>query len=266
VREDFLEEPEASKVQTLPELNKLFWAWLEVDYQQRVHSSTGVAPLTRWRDHIGNFLRQVAEKELLELFLWQVSRKVNRVGLVSVQGIDFEVDAMLHNRQVEVRYNPFDLSGVHIYYQGRFFQKARPAKISRWNLAAKAKVLPPAPTSPTGIKPLEQLAAQHHTQKQQHAQQLVGAKAQTEPQLLTLPQFIHAVASALGKKADTFHPRELEAMQTFFANYQPLRADEVGIAMGKAVLAHGATPQHIDVYLEAIKSVHLKWQNQEKKS
>jgi putative transposase len=239
---------------------------LEVDYQQRVHSSTGVAPLTRWRDHIGNFLRTVGEKELLELFLWQVNRTVNKVGLVSVQGLEFEVESMLHNKKVEVRYNPFDLAAVHIYYQGRFFQKALPAKISRWNLAAKAKSAPPSPATPTGIKPLAQLAEQHHTQKQQHAQQLVGAKAQTEPQLLTLPELIHAIASALGKKADAFHPREIEAMQTFFATYQPLRAETVGIAMAKAVLAHGTTPQHIDVYLEAIKTVHLKWQNQENKS
>jgi len=265
VREDFFEEPEISKIQTLPEINKLFWAWLEVDYQQRVHSSIGVAPLQRWRDHIGNYLRTVGEKELVELFLWQVNRTVNKVGLVSVQGIEFEVETMLHNRKVEVRYNPFDLSCVHVYYQGRFFQKARPAKISRWNLAAKANVSPPPPTVSTGIKPLQQLAVQHHTQKQQHAQQLVGASAQAPEQNLTLPQFIHAVASALGKKADAFHPRELEAIQTFFATYQPLRVDEVGIAIAKAVLAHGARPQHIDVYLEAIKSVHLKWQNQENK-
>lgn len=266
VRENFLDEPEISKIQTLPELNKLFWAWLEVDYQQRVHSTTGLAPLQRWRDHIGNYLRTIGEKELLELFLWQVNRTVNKVGLVSVQGLEFEVEPMLHNRKVEVRYNPFDLSAVHIYYQGRFFQKALPAKISRWNLAAKAKTTSTPPATPTGVKPLQQLATQHHTQKQQHVRQLVGAKAPAPQPVLTLPEFIHAIASALDKKADAFHPRELEAMQTFFATYQPLRADEVGIAMAKAVLSYGHAPQHIDVYLEAIKAVHLKWQHQEKKS
>jgi hypothetical protein len=155
MRENFLDEPEISNVQTLPELNKLFWAWLEVDYQQRLHSRTGMAPLARWRDHIGNYLRTVGEKELIELFLWQVSRMVNKVGLVSVQGIEFEVDSLLHNKKVEVRYNPFDLSAVHIYYKGRFFQKALPAKISRWNLAAKAKSVPPSSRliSRCGLKP-----------------------------------------------------------------------------------------------------------------
>jgi len=222
--------------------------------------------IQRWRDQIGNFLRQVGEKELVELFLWQVNRKVNNVGLVSVQGLEFEVNAMLHNRQVEVRYNPFDLTAVHIYYQGRFFQKAVPAKISRWNLAAKAKTTSPPPATPTGVKPLQQLAAQHHTQKQQHVQQLVGAAACTEEPSLTLPQFIHLIASALGKNAEAFHPREIDAVKTFFATHQPLQADEVGIAMAKAVLTYGATPQHIDVYLDAIKAVHLKWQSQEKKS
>jgi len=269
VRENFLEEPEIGKVQTLPELNKLFWAWLEVDYQQRTHSSTDAAPLQRWRDHIGNYLHTVGEKELLELFLWQVNRMVNKVGLVSVQGIEFEVESMLHNKKVEVRYNPFDLAAVHIYYQGRFFQKARPAKISRWNLAAKAqsRSTPPAvPIPSSGIKPLAQLAQQHHAEKQQHVKELLGTKVGAEEKNLTLPEFIHAIASALGKKADAFHPREIEAMQTFFATYQPLRADEVGIAMGKAVLTHGSHAQHIAVYLEVIQTVHRKWQPQENKS
>ncbi|MDZ7369518.1 MAG: AAA family ATPase [candidate division KSB1 bacterium] len=41
--------------------------------------------------------------------------------MVSVEGLDFEVDGMLKQRQVEARSNPFDLSWIHIYYQGRFF-------------------------------------------------------------------------------------------------------------------------------------------------
>ncbi|MDZ7359386.1 MAG: transposase family protein [candidate division KSB1 bacterium] len=180
---------------------------------------------------------------------------------LGIRKISCQLDPPLHNRKVEVRYNPFGLSCVHIYYQGRFFQKARPAKISRWNFAAKARTTSTPPATPTGIKPLQQLATQHHAQKQEHAQQLVGVTARADEQTLTLPQFIHAIASALGKKAEAFHPREIEAMQTFFATYQPLRAGTVGIAMAKAVLAHGSQAQHIDVYLEAIKAGHLKWQN-----
>ena len=183
MRDNFLAEPEIAKVQTLPELNRLFWAWLEADYHQRQHSSIpqGGTPLARWRDHIGNFLRTVAEKELTELFLWQIERTVSKVGLVMVDGIEFEVEAILKLKKVEVRYNPFDLSGVHVYHAGHFVQVAKPAKISRWNTAAKVgNTLPAAPTLTTGIKPLKQLEQQHRAQKQEQAKELVGKSAKPD--------------------------------------------------------------------------------------
>jgi transposase InsO family protein len=267
VRSDFLSEPEITQTQTLPELNKLFWAWLEVDYHGREHNSTGLPPLKRWRDNIDKFLRTVDEKELTELFLWQVTRTVSKVGLVMVQGIEFEVEAIFKNKKVEVRFNPFDLSCMHVYYAGRFVQKAKPAKISRWNTATKAnQKAPMSPQVTTGIKPLKQLEQQHRSQKQQHAKELVGqppaVRENDEP--LTLPQFIHMMATMLKKKPDAFHPREVEAMQSFWGAYQPLTTECIGIAVAKAVLNHGCE-QHIDVYLEAIKTLHLK-ANRENKS
>jgi transposase InsO family protein len=265
VRDNFLAEPEIANVQTLPELNRLLWAWLEADYHQRQHSSTEMAPLARWRDHIGNFLRTVAEKELTELFLWQLDRTVSKVGLVMVDGIEFEVDAILKLKKVEVRYNPFDLSAVHVYHAGHFVQVAKPAKISRWNTAAKVGQTPPvAAISSTGIKPLKQLEQQHRAQKQEQAKELVGKSAKPDIPAtagLTLPQFIHTMATARDKKPDALHAREVEALQNFFNTYQPLTAECVSIAMAKAILKHGRE-QHVDVYLDAVKNLHLKWQQE----
>jgi transposase InsO family protein len=262
VREDFLAEPEIQKVQTLHELNKLFWGWLEVAYHQRVHSSTNATPLERWQQHLGHYLRSVEEKELIELFLWQVKRKVNNVGLVSVDGLDFEVDGMLKQRQVEVRYNPFDLSWINIYYQGRFFQKAYPFKLGRWSTAAKSQPPPPEKPSPTGIKPLAQLAKQHSEQKQAQAQKLVGATSSSpRPESpFTVAMFIHQVATSLGKAPEALHAREVERLQDFWKIHQPLSADTVGLAMAKAILTHG-NRQHLEVYLDAIKTLQLKWRN-----
>jgi transposase InsO family protein len=262
VREDFLAEPEVQKVQTLPELNRLFWGWLEVAYHQRVHSSTNATPLERWQQHLGHYLRSVEEKELIELFLWHVNRKVNNVGLVSVDGLDFEVEGMLKGRHVEVRYNPFDLSWIHIYYQDRFFQKAYPFKLGRWSSAAKSQPPPPDKPSPTGIKPLEQLAQKHREQKQQQAQKLVGATSSSPlpESSFTVAMFIHQVATSLGKAPEALHAREVERLQDFWKIHQPLSADTVGIAMAKAILAHG-NQQHLEVYLDAVKALQLKWRN-----
>jgi transposase InsO family protein len=263
VREDFLAEPEMQKVQTLHELNKLFWGWLEVAYHQRLHSSTNATPLERWQQHLGHYLRMVEEKELIELFLWQVNRKVSNVGLVSVDGLDFEVDGLLKQRHVEVRYNPFDLSWVHIYYQGRFFQKAYPFKLGRWSTAKSQPPEPPKPT-PTGIKPLQQLAQKHREQKQKQAQKLMGIPpsgfSPPPEQPFTIAMFIHMVATALDTAPEAMHARVIERLQDFWKTHQPLRVETVGLAMAKAILTHGNN-QHIDVYLNAIKALQLKWQN-----
>jgi transposase InsO family protein len=262
VREDFLAEPEVQKVQTLPELNKLFWGWLEVAYHQRVHTSTNATPLQRWQLQLGHYHRPVEEKELLELFLWHVDRKVSKIGLVSVDGMDFEVDGILKQRQVQVRYNPFDLSWIQIYYQGRFFQKAYPFKLGRWSSAAKSQPPPPEKPTPTGIKPLQQWAQKHREQKQEQAQKLVGATSSSPPKEppFTVAAFIHMVATALDTAPEAMHAREIESLQDFWKTHQPLRAETVGLAMAKAILNHGNN-QHLDVYLNAIKAMHLKWQN-----
>jgi transposase InsO family protein len=261
VREDFLAEPEMQKVQTLHELNKLFWGWLEVAYHQRLHSSTNATPLERWQQHLGHYLRHVEEKELVELFLWQVTRKVNNVGLVSVEGLDFEVDGMLKQRQVEVRYNPFDLSWIHLYYQGRFFQKAYPFKLGRWSTAAKSQPPPSEKPAPTGIKPLQQLAQKHREQKQTQAQTLIGATPTSPPSEppFTIAMFIHMVAAALQTAPDAMHAREIQRLQEFWKTHPALRPETVGLAMAKAILTYGHD-QHLDVYLNAIKTLALKWQ------
>jgi len=75
--------------------------------------------LARWQLHLGNHLRTVTENDLIELFLWQVQRKVSNIGLVQVEGLEFEVQGLLKQRQVEVRYNPGDLSWVLIFANPR---------------------------------------------------------------------------------------------------------------------------------------------------
>jgi hypothetical protein len=167
--------------------------------------------------------------------------------------MDFEVDGILKQRRVQVRYNPFDLSWIQIYYQGRFFQKAYPFKLGRWSSAAKAQPPQPEKPAPTGIKPLQQLAQKHREQKQDQAQKLVGMTPSSPPPEppFTIAMFIHMVATALDTAPEAMHAREIESLQEFWKTHQPLRAETVGLAMAKAILSHGNN-QHIDVYLNAI--------------
>lgn len=261
VREGFLIEPEIKEVTTLPELNRLFWAWVEADYHVNPHSTTQQPPNDRWRNNMGHYFRTVDEKELIEIFLYQKSRTVNKAGIVTLEGIEFEVDALLKNKRVDLRYNPFDLSWVNIYYKGQFFQKVQPFVIKRWGTKDKPQGAASEPNTTTGIKPLAQLATQHHHQQQQQATHLTGQITAITQQFFTVADFVHFMAKSLGKKEETFHPRELESLKTFLQTYPQITDDCAGVALGKTILKQGAK-QHISVYLEAIKQLYLKWQNE----
>jgi transposase InsO family protein len=264
-REQFLAEPEITNVESLAELNKLFRAWLEVEYHKQSHSATGELPIERWRQNIGNFLRTVDAKELTELFLWQGSRTVNKVGLVSVGGTEFEVDGLLVGKKVEVRFNPFDLSWVHICHRQQFFGKAKPAKLSRWNTTPKTSTPKhPQQPNPTGIKPLHTLSEKHHKTKQQHASEMLGVHP-GQSKTLTLPHFIKLVADALGKNPEHLHPKETDTMKHFLQQHPDLSTECAAVAMGKAITRFGKT-HHINQYLDVIKASYHKRQNQEQKT
>jgi putative transposase len=258
LREDFLREPELQKIETLPELNRLFWAWLEVDYHQRSHSATQHPPLEQWRENIGQYLRMVDEKQLREVFLFQVSRKVNKVGVISLEGVEFEVEPLLKNKKVEVRYNPFNLSQVNIYHQGNFIQQAKPLIITASNKARKQTATiprPPGPPPKSGVNPLAKLADQFVQQQKHTATKLTGHKPSPKP--FTLAQFIRIMASSLNRKPEQFHAREIETMKIFLQKYPQLVAPDIGLALARTILIHGYD-QHIHSYLEAIAQQHLK--------
>jgi len=267
VRESFLTELAHEKVDQLSQLNSKFWAWLEQEYHLSIHSATNEPPLNRWRNTVAPFLKKIEEKQLQAIFLWRENRKVNKLGLVSLQGIEFEVSSLLVGKTVQVRYNHFDLSQVYIYLENRFLQTAKPMIISRWNTAQKQPVTEPAPPAPTSdIQHLQHLEQQHHQAKIQQAQQLLG-QTRVEPIAppLTAAQFFKELATTLKRKVEAWHPTELQAMQRAWDQFGPFEPAVVHIALAKAILAK-KTDQHISFYLDYIVKTHLNHQNKEHQS
>jgi transposase InsO family protein len=258
VREDFLSEPEIKPVETLADLNKLFWAWLEVSYHQQIHNTTKQEPQNRWQDHIGQYLHLVDEQELLEVFLFQVTRTVTKVGLVMVEGIEFEVDGLLAKKKVQARYNPFDLSWIKVYQKDNFIGKFYPLKLSRWNTARrqKAQKTDSAKVEPSGLKPMAQLAEKHHQQKKKALAELTGQQRLTVKKAMTISALIKSLATSLNKPPESFHPEEIEHLKQLLENLPDLSATIVGLAVSKAVLLHGQQ-KHISIYVQAIRNQHL---------
>jgi len=146
VRDQFLVEVDDGV--ELAELNRLFCAWLEVVYHRRVHTETGLTPLARF-DAAG--APPLPTPALLrEAFLWSQERMVTKTATVSLHGNQYEVDAALVGRKVELVFDPFDLTRIEVRYQHRPFGIAVPLVIGRHTHPQAERELPPPPTA-TGI-------------------------------------------------------------------------------------------------------------------
>jgi putative transposase len=153
VRDQFLVEIDDGV--RLPELNRLFSAWLEVVYHRRVHSETGQAPLERF--DAGGAPPLPTPALLREAFLWSVERTVTKTATVSLYSNQYEVDPALVGRQVELMFDPFDLTRIEVRYQHRPFGIAVPLQIGRYTHPHADRELPPPPPS-SGIDYLKLLA------------------------------------------------------------------------------------------------------------
>jgi putative transposase len=149
--------PARHPVASLEELNGLLAAWLRTVYHARPHSETGQAPAARLAAAGQPALPDPAL--LREAFSWSVIRQVRKTGTVSVEGNVYSVDPFLTGRKIECVFDPFDMTELTVYWQGRKVGKAVPQVIGRH---AHPKAPPdeddPAPAELTGIDYLQLVA------------------------------------------------------------------------------------------------------------
>jgi putative transposase len=156
---------EKGKIQTLTDLNRFFAAWIEVAYHQKVHNSFKQRPMDRYQkdDHP---LRTMPPHELVEVFLLEESRKVDKTACLSLLGKLFEVDSTLSGHQVQVRFDPYDLSEIQVWKDGKRYENARLLQLRD----PKQKTPKPEPqttqpmTKPTGLNYVELLYEEHRRQ------------------------------------------------------------------------------------------------------
>jgi putative transposase len=160
VRDQFLVEILVRPPADLIELNRLFAAWVETVYHQRVHTETGQTPIGRYLA-AGPFTIPTPD-QLHEAFLWSETRTVTKTATVSLHGNTFEVDAVLVGRKVECVFDPFDLTRIEIRYQNRAMGFGVPQIIGRHTRHPMVKPDPNTPKPVTGIDYLN-LVAERHT-------------------------------------------------------------------------------------------------------
>jgi putative transposase len=150
------------QVGDLEELNRLFTAWVETVYHRRVHSETGHPPLARW--HAGGPFPLPTPAAVAEAFLWEAQRTVTKTALVSLQGNTYQVDPLLVGKRVELVFDPFDLTTIHVRVRGVGAGTAIPHRIGRHAHVKARPETPPEPPAPSGIDYARLVGDAHHSE------------------------------------------------------------------------------------------------------
>jgi len=147
---------------TLSLLNQATQAWVEMEYQRKLHSETGQTPLQRWLDG-PSVVRPCPDSETLRLAFSVQRSRTQRIsdGTVSIEGVRFEIpDRFRQFNKLTLRYARWDLGHVWLVDPrnettlSRLFplDKARNADgFRRPRAAVSADQDPPRPS---GIAPL----------------------------------------------------------------------------------------------------------------
>jgi transposase InsO family protein len=167
VQSDFLPELANADVPTLALLNESLLAWLEVVYHRKVHSETGQAPLERFRQDDAPNMRSVEPTELRQAFLHRQQRTVTTTATVSFHGNRYRVAAYLRRQKVELRYDPFDLTRIEVWFQDTFLQLAEPDRVVTTTHPDVEPDPPSAPPTDTGLDYLALLRAERERLLQQ---------------------------------------------------------------------------------------------------
>ncbi len=161
VRSDFLPELEQTPPASLAELNQSLLAWLEVVYHPKHHAEIGQSPLARFRQQTQPATRPADPAALHQAFLHRDQRKVAKTATISFQGNRYQVPAFLRGQTLEIRYDPFDLSRLELWFQGTFLQLAQPERLLTTTHPQVTPDPVPAPPPKTGLDYLALLRTEH---------------------------------------------------------------------------------------------------------
>jgi putative transposase len=118
----FQREASLAGFQTLEELNSALSAWIDVEYNRKVHSSTGQPPIQRYLDGIQKRPSRRVEDlgTFNEIFYWREKRTVNKYGEISLEGNKYYVPDTAPGVVLDIRYEPYDLKKVFVFKNGKY--------------------------------------------------------------------------------------------------------------------------------------------------
>jgi transposase InsO family protein len=149
LKQEFQAEAQQAGFHTLEELNTALWAWIDVEYNRRNHSTTGEPPADRFAAGLPPDHRRVSDLSRFEaLFLLREHRTVSKYGLIKLAGNQYRTHAR-YKTVIEVRYDPHDLRTVWRFENGRSVETLGVHKIVNAKTAGVPEERRSAPKKPS---------------------------------------------------------------------------------------------------------------------
>lgn len=250
VRSAFIAEVSVSRITTLDELNEAFLAWLDHDYNRRVHSETGETPLDRWRkglDHV----RFADDEKLRQAFLWKETRTADKTGVFSLLGVRYQVGPKLARRKVEVRFDPEALHEVEVWVRGEFQQRVKPLAIS-----AHRRPRDPEPEPKPAAAPIADYLG-HLVEKRR-----ADGAVEPPPKVLAAKARKEREQNAVDI-ADLLTDRlaegvvDIATVRDFVGRFGPFDIDLAEHTLDDLLAQGAARDLHVSVYLDAVREAAM---------
>jgi transposase InsO family protein len=250
IRNAFLAELKASNITTLDGLNEAFVAWMQREYNTRVHSETQQAPRERYlRD--STHIRYADEEALRQAFLWKETRVADKAGVFSLLGTKYQVRTLLDKRKIEVRFDPEAMEEVEVWQDDAFVERTKPFEVGphrgpKRTPPAHATDTPKAPSEPA-VDWLSHIVEAHRKEgfvepkPRAHAEQALAERRARD----------RAVIELLTERLDD-GVVDVEVIQAWLDRFGPLDPEHVGASLDD-LLRRDRADHHVHHYLEAIR-------------
>jgi len=130
----------------LEELNSKWKLWLREYYHKRSHrgrplkegTKEHLTPEGAWNSDIKE-LAVVTPEKCRESFLWEGTRKTDKTGCFTLEGIPFDAGTEYVAKNIDIRYDPFDLERVEIWENDEKKKIVEQLKIKEFNGIKRGK-------------------------------------------------------------------------------------------------------------------------------
>ncbi len=252
LQEELFPELERADLAGLEDLQTVLDEWA-FRYNRREHSQTGATPLARWDANPGH-VRPADPTRLREVFWWVRQPKVNKCGIIAVNGLEYEVDLALVGQKVQARFDPFDqTNAVRVIDQGGKLWGAYPPRGPAPANNGRGPGTPEDHERPP-LKTAREHVARMATARRGHLAQVpVTPSDATHPEINGVNALIHLISSYLLRPDLT--PADRRRVVACHQELVAVRLDLAENAL-RSLVARNGRDLHMERYLTAIKAAH----------